>query len=140
MLTELKALPPEALTQLREESSSARNFKDGEIYRIYRQYELLNDTAQARKWWAKFESDDRRKDFRRLLSNSLLREGFDRLLPYIGIWNPLKSTQVERILGMRCHEVCLRCPLKVLSLTLTDDLGGLSLFRQHSPDLVDSLL
>lgn len=119
MLTELKALPPEALTQLREESSNARNFKDGEIYRIYRQYELLNDTAQARKWWAKFESDDRRKDFRRLLSNSLLREGFDRLLPYIGIWDPLKSTQVERILGMRCHEVHLGCPLKVLSSTLT---------------------
>lgn len=34
-------LPTDASAQLREKSSNAQNFKDGEIYRTLRQYQLL---------------------------------------------------------------------------------------------------
>lgn len=98
-------IPPDALAQLREESSNAQNFKDGEIYRILRSYQFSQNVAQEQKWWARFKSDDRRKDFHRLQRNKLLCEGFDNLLPYIGLWDSLKAYHIERILGLRCHEV-----------------------------------
>ncbi|PYH98937.1 hypothetical protein BO71DRAFT_415861 [Aspergillus ellipticus CBS 707.79] len=68
-------IPLDALAQLREESSGAQAFKDGEIYTILRRYQLSNNESQEQKWWARFQSDDRRKNFRRL-----------------------------QILGLRCHE------------------------------------
>ncbi|KAB8069697.1 hypothetical protein BDV29DRAFT_198506 [Aspergillus leporis] len=100
----LHEISTDALAQLREESTNAQSFKDGEIYRILRQYQLLHNTAQVQKWWARFKSEERRKDIRRLQRNKLLCEGFDKLLPYIGLWDPLRTSQVERILWLRCHE------------------------------------
>ncbi|PYH80578.1 hypothetical protein BO82DRAFT_285995 [Aspergillus uvarum CBS 121591] len=97
-------IPLDALAQLREESSGAQAFKDGEIYTILRRYQLSNNDSQEQKWWARFQSDDRRKNFRRLQRNKFLREGFDKLLPYCGLWEPLKAYHIERILGLRCHE------------------------------------
>lgn len=59
-------LPTDASAQLREESSNAQNFKDGEIYRTIRQYQLLHNFAKEQKWWARFKSEDRRRDIPRL--------------------------------------------------------------------------
>ena len=105
------------MAQLREESTNAQSFKDGEIYRILRQYQLLHNHAQVQKWWARFKSEDRRKDIRRLQRDELLCQGFDRLLPYIGLWDPLKTSQIERILGLRCPEVGYHQPLCPSPLT-----------------------
>lgn len=66
---------------------------------------MVQDHAQEQKWWTRFKSEDRRKDFRRLQHNTVLCEGFDRLLPYVGLWDPLKAYHIERILGLRCPEV-----------------------------------
>lgn len=71
-------------------------------------YRIMQNQAQARKWWARLQSDGRRKDFRRLQNNESLREAFDRLLPYLGLWSPLKSSQIERILGLKCPEVSFK--------------------------------
>ncbi|GLB05102.1 hypothetical protein AtubIFM57258_011133 [Aspergillus tubingensis] len=100
----LSDIPSDALAQLREESSYAQDFKDGEIYQILRRYHLLGNTAQEQKWWARFSTEDRRKQFGRLQQNRLLCEGFDNLLHYIGLWDPLKAYHIEWILGLRCHE------------------------------------
>ncbi|PWY96042.1 hypothetical protein BO94DRAFT_601220 [Aspergillus sclerotioniger CBS 115572] len=100
----LKGIPAEVLTQMREESTNSRNFKDGDIYRILRQYQLIDNPSQARKWWARFDSNGRRKDINRLLKNRIVCAGFDLLLPFIGLWDPFRTSQLERILGLRCPE------------------------------------
>ncbi|RDH38292.1 hypothetical protein BDQ94DRAFT_156322 [Aspergillus welwitschiae] len=100
----LKGIPAEVLTQMREESTNSRSFKDGDIYRILRQYQLMDNQSQARKWWARFGSNGRRKDINRLLKNRAVCAGFDLLLPFIGLWDPFKTSQLERILGLRYPE------------------------------------
>lgn len=68
-------------------------------------YQLSRNHPQELKWWARLGSDGRRKDFRRLQKNQTLQAAFDKLLPYIGLWRPLKSSQIERILSLKCPEV-----------------------------------
>lgn len=104
----------DACRQMREESSNALKLKDGEIYRTLRQYQNLGNLTQEQKWWARFDSDGRKKDIKRLQHNKLLLQGFDQLIPYIGLWEPFKTSQIERILGLKCHEV--RSPLLNIAL------------------------
>lgn len=105
MCLTLVDLPRESLTQLQEESSKSLQLTDGEIYRTLRQHQIHHNFAQEQKWWAKFESEGRRKDIRRLQRIKLLVQAFDKLLPYIGLWEPLKCSQIERLLGFKCHDV-----------------------------------
>lgn len=65
----------------------------------------MDNQSQARKWWARFGSNGRRKDINRLLKNRAVCAGFDLLLPFIGLWDPFKTSQLERILGLRYPEV-----------------------------------
>jgi hypothetical protein len=83
-------------------------FTDGEIYRTYRLHKINKNNLQAAKWWAKLDSDTRRKNFRRLKERKLIRQSFDDLLPYIGLWTPLKSDQIQRLLALKCPEVGLQ--------------------------------
>lgn len=95
----------DALIQLREESTKSLEFTDGEIYRTLRSYQLSQNNAQESKWWARFGSKGRREDIKRLQLNKLLVVSLDRLLPFIGLWKALKSTQIERLLGLKFPEV-----------------------------------
>ncbi|UDD63794.1 hypothetical protein AFCA_011053 [Aspergillus flavus] len=101
----LDDIPAEAIIQLREESTNAKNFKEGDCFRIYRHYKLAQNYAQERKWWARFQTDERRKHIRRLEQTPILINGFDLLLPYIGLWDHLSASQVRQVLGLRCHEL-----------------------------------
>jgi hypothetical protein len=104
-LTQFEAIPLDALTQLREESTKSLEFTDGEIYRTLRLYQLSQNRAQEKKWWARLSSDGRRKDIRRLQRNELLLNGLDKLLPFVGLWKPIKTSQIERMLGLKYPEV-----------------------------------
>lgn len=108
-LTQFAAIPSEALTQLREESTKSLEFTDGEIYRTLRLYQISRNRAQEKKWWARLSSDGWRKDIRRLQRNELLLNSLDRLLPFIGLWKPIKTSQIERMLGLKYPEVRWLC-------------------------------
>jgi hypothetical protein len=95
----------EALIQLREESKKSLEFTDGEIYRTLRLYQISQNTAQENKWWARLNSGGRRQDIRRLQLNKLLLSKMDELLPFVRLWKPLKTTQIERMLGLKYPEV-----------------------------------
>ncbi|KAB8210953.1 hypothetical protein BDV34DRAFT_220127 [Aspergillus parasiticus] len=56
----------EAKTQLREDSPDAQGFQEGDVFRIYRQYKRQNNRTQAKKWYMRLQSDERRKIVRRL--------------------------------------------------------------------------
>ncbi|KAJ5946390.1 hypothetical protein N7454_003229, partial [Penicillium verhagenii] len=94
----------EALIQLREESSKSLEFTDGEIYRTLRMYQLAQNDAQERKWWARLASNGRREDITRLQRNKTLCSSFDKLLPFVGLWKSLKTTQIERLLSFKFPE------------------------------------
>lgn len=105
VLTQSAVISSEALVQLREESKKSLEFTDGEIYRTLRLYQLSQNNAQESKWWARLGSKGRREDIRRLQLNKLLLVSLDKLLPFIGLWKPLKSTQIERLLSLKFPEV-----------------------------------
>lgn len=70
-----------------------------------RLYQISQNTGLERKWQAKLKSDGRRQDIRRLQRDGVLLSILDKLLPYVGLWKPLKTTQIERMLGLKCPEV-----------------------------------
>jgi hypothetical protein len=104
-LTKFAVMPSDILVQLREESTKSLEFTDGEIYRTLRLYQLSQNNAQESKWWGRLASRGRREDIKRLQLNKLLLVSLDRLLPFVGLWKPLKSTQIERLLSLKFPEV-----------------------------------
>ncbi|KAL1873636.1 hypothetical protein Plec18167_006153 [Paecilomyces lecythidis] len=127
----LDELPAEARSQLREESSNSKNFLDGVIYRTFRQYQLVGDVYHSRKWWARLSSDEKKKQIRRLQRHERLMRGYDRLLPFIGLWDTFVTGHIKLILGLRCPEETLRY-LDRMHQILTE------LFPGESAALVDS--
>lgn len=97
----------DALAQLREESTASVSFTVGEIYRSLRSYQISQNAALEQKWWARLGSEDCRKQIRRLQLDANRRDILDKLLPYIGLWKPLRSSQITRMLGLKCPDVCL---------------------------------
>jgi hypothetical protein len=97
-----------ARSQLREKSSKSLELSDGEIYRIYRIYINAQDERQAAKWWARLGTDHRRKWFKRLQKKAALFKGFESLLQFSGLWKPLNSSQIERMIKLDCPEVSLQ--------------------------------
>ena len=137
-------IPAEAIIQLREESTNAKNFKEGDCFRIYRHYKLAQHYAQERKWWARFQTDERRKHIRRLEQTPILINGFDLLLPYIGLWDHLSASQVRQVLGLRCHEVCYSGPyppseLFLCHIILTLIIAGITLSKGNLSPMVELL-
>jgi hypothetical protein len=104
-LTKFAAIPLDALTQLREESAKSLEYTDGEIYRMLRMYQIAGNSAQENKWRARLSSEGRREDIRRLQLNKLFLNGLDNLLPFVGMWKPLKASQIERMLALKSPEV-----------------------------------
>jgi hypothetical protein len=109
-------IPIDALTQLREESTESIRFTVGEIYRTLRLYQLAQNAAQEQKWWARLGSEDRRKQIRRLQRDAYRRGILDKLLPYAGLWKPLRSSQITRMLGLKCPEAS-SIPPDILSVS-----------------------
>jgi hypothetical protein len=105
MVVLLSVITPEALTQLREISANEECFKEGDIFRVYRLYQLQNNYTQETKWRARFKSGEQKKIAHRLEMNKPVSAAFNRLLPYTGLWDPVNMSQIKCILGLRCHEV-----------------------------------
>lgn len=103
----LSDISTDALTQLREESTESMSFTVGEIYRTLRSYQISHNAALEQKWWARLGSEDCRKQVRRLQRDDNRRDILDKLLPYVGLWKPLRSSQITRMLGLKCPDVCL---------------------------------
>lgn len=97
----------DGLAQLREESTESISFTVGEIYRSLRSYQISQNAALEQKWWARLGSEDRRKQIRRLQLDANRRDILDKLLPYVGLWKPLRSSQITRMLGLKCPDVRL---------------------------------
>ncbi|KAE8318175.1 hypothetical protein BDV41DRAFT_572176 [Aspergillus transmontanensis] len=95
----------EAKTQLREDSPDAQGFQEGDVFRIYRQYKRQNNGTQAKTWYMRLQSDERRKIVRRLEQNDILCAAFDELLHYIGPWDPVDMSQIKCVLGL-FNQVC----------------------------------
>jgi hypothetical protein len=68
-------------------------------------YQLAGNSAQENKWRARLSSEGRRQDIRRLQLNELFLNGLDKLLPFVGMWKPLKASQIERMLALKSPEV-----------------------------------
>ena len=116
-----------------KESSKTLEFYHGEINRTMRLYQISHNKDQGRKWWARFPSEGRRRDIRRLQQDEHILDGLDRLLPFAGIRKPLKTTQIERILVLRSPEVT-RCFGSVFKmLTFVDNMP---LYRLHLSKIV----
>lgn len=129
-------LSAEVFTQLQEESLKSLDFTDGEIYRNIRFYQVEHNIQQESKWWARLGSEGRRKDFRRLQRNKPLLHGFDKLLPYVGLWRPLKSSQIERMLALKCPEVRYGTSYLYEAYKMLD---FASLSKRHPPKVVQCL-
>ncbi|KAJ6070578.1 hypothetical protein N7467_011897 [Penicillium canescens] len=106
----------EALAQLREESTESIKFTVGEIYRTLRSYQISQNAAQEQKWWARLGSEDCRKQVRRLQRDTHRRDILDMLLPYVGLWKPLRSSQITRMLGLKCPEILLHYLRKIYEM------------------------
>jgi hypothetical protein len=72
---------------------------------MLRMYQLAGNSAQENKWRARLSSEGRRQDIRRLQLNELFLNGLDKLLPFVGMWKPLKASQIERMLALKSPEV-----------------------------------
>lgn len=62
--------------------------------------------AKAGKWQVRL-SESKLKDVRQLLEkHEALRDTFDRLLLYVGLWTCVELGALHRILPQGCPEVC----------------------------------
>lgn len=105
MLSRNLVIPSTLWTQLCEESSNEKSFSDGDIYRAYRQYEMLGNNNQAQRWFNRFGSPEKKKNVKRLQHKLVLRRGFDRLLPYGALWKSFTADNFRTALDIGHHEV-----------------------------------
>ena len=99
------ALPVDAVLDIRTEYSNARGFRDGDVYRHFRHYQLTGDFVQAGKWKARMTTRKSQYVQHLTAKRRVLCKAFDDLLPFTGIWAPLQLGCFSRILGMKCDEV-----------------------------------
>lgn len=105
LLTLLKALTPAAQAQLREKYQNEQNFSDGDIYRNLRHYQLKGDAPEVARWWARWEGSTKTRDVKKMQRIKQLCDGFDHLLPYVGLWAPVTVKLFRRALEGRCYDV-----------------------------------
>jgi hypothetical protein len=91
---------------IREEHPNAQPYCDGDIYRYIRMNQRLGDMDAELKWRGRLSEDSAKgllrleKDFRRV------QGALDRLLPFIGLWEPLKLSYLGEWMSVKCPEVC----------------------------------
>lgn len=107
-------LPPSPCLRLTEEYCNERAPCDGEIFYKIRQYHLANDESNELKWWARL-TETKRKDLKQLLKDVRYAKAFDGMLPWPGLWAPVKLGSLHRLLCMKCDEVRLDASLPISS-------------------------
>lgn len=90
--------------RLAEEYLNEKPPSDGEIFYKIRQYHLANDEANELKWWARL-TETKRKDLKQLLRDTRYANAFDSMLPWPGLWAPVKLGSLHRLLCLKCDEV-----------------------------------
>lgn len=98
-------LNEEVRLALRSDHPNARDFSDGDIFRHLRYFEHKGDIAQLSRWQARL-SASKLRDVKTLSSRyPAVMDGFDKLLPFVGLWAPLQLGTFHRILSLNCEEV-----------------------------------
>ncbi|KAK3117342.1 hypothetical protein LTR53_001393 [Teratosphaeriaceae sp. CCFEE 6253] len=88
-----------------EEYKNERAYTDGEIFRKIRLYHKCGSTADENRWWARL-TDTKRKVLRQLLKDEQFATAFDNLLPWPGLWTPIRLGS-HRLLTLKCDEEML---------------------------------
>lgn len=98
--------PRASLTELdlAEQYENEQAHCDGEIFRKIRQYHRLANKDGENKWWSRL-TETKRKDLRQLLKDERYASVFDAMLPWPGMWTPIRLGSLHRLLTMRCDEV-----------------------------------
>ncbi|CAI6338124.1 unnamed protein product [Periconia digitata] len=78
-------------------------FSDGIIFRNIRKAKRDGRIDDENLWWARL-TDGKRRDLRQLIKNKTLITGFDNLLQYPGLWDPVQLGTLHRLHGLRCEE------------------------------------
>ena len=115
--------------RLAEEYLNEKPPSDGEIFRKIRQYHLANDEANELKWWARL-TETKRKDLKQLLKDARFANAFDSMLPWPGLWAPVKLGSLHRLLCLKGDEARAFHILKDC-YKLTASLGVARLSRPH---------
>jgi hypothetical protein len=115
--------------RLAEEYLNEKPPSDGEIFCKIRQYHLANDEANELKWWARL-TETKRKDLKQLLKDARFANAFDSMLPWPGLWAPVKLGSLHRLLCLKCDEARAFHILKDC-YKLTASLGVARLSRPH---------
>lgn len=101
----IKELSSETQKVIQEEHPNARPYCDGDIYRHIRMNQRLGDVDAELKWRGRLSEDSAKgllrleKDFRRV------QGALDRLLPFNGLWEPLKLSYLGEWMSVKCPEV-----------------------------------
>jgi hypothetical protein len=90
--------------RLNEEYLNEKSPSDGEIFYKIRHYNLANDEANELKWWARL-TETKRKDLKQLMRDTRYASAFDSMLPWPGLWAPVKLGSLHRLLCLKCDEV-----------------------------------
>ncbi|GBF63945.1 hypothetical protein TMEN_6613 [Trichophyton mentagrophytes] len=96
-------IPSLAVSRMREDQANSQPFADGDIYRNIRQHLRYNRDEEAAKWLARL-SPGKRKRVEQLRKNTLLKNAFDRLLPFRGLWPAMQLGCLNRLLPLKCQE------------------------------------
>ena len=111
---------------IQEQYSHQLKFTDGEIYRNIRLHASRQDTRRMKQWDARLNSSKR--DVLSSLDkrpNRLIRDGFNKSLPFSGLWDALKIGSLKRILSLRCPEVLVSYPVQVIQTLIRDQNAAL---------------
>jgi hypothetical protein len=104
-------------TAIREFDPGSAKYFDGDIYRHYRIAALRGETDRAKEWLARLRSKEKRKNVSRFerLNMRDVRNGFDDLIPFTGIWIPFDLSHLRRIMDLHCPEVAVYSPILLSS-------------------------
>ena len=92
------------IRRLREKYRHEKPPKDGHIFREIRINALGSDSLNEDKWWT-FLPDTKSHNLNQLLKNTGFKKGFDKLVMYPGLWEPLQIGSLHRFLALKCNEV-----------------------------------
>ncbi|KAK2793671.1 hypothetical protein FQN50_009983 [Emmonsiellopsis sp. PD_5] len=93
-----------AKAQLQEKYQNEQNFDDGDIYQNLHHYQLQGDTSEVTRWWARWGETTKPQDVKRMQKNKQLRDAFDCLLPYIGLWAPITVKLFRCAWEWQCYD------------------------------------
>ncbi|KYG41239.1 hypothetical protein M433DRAFT_76237 [Acidomyces richmondensis BFW] len=94
---------PYVCVAVTEEYKNEFAYADGEIFRKIRLYNKSGDARAEKKWWARL-SKTKAKDLRQLLKDERYNRVFDDMLPWPGIWAPIRLGSLHRLPTMKCDE------------------------------------